>query len=317
MTIGMAEAVQRQGYTPSVLESFALLMPIDHRVALSVGSLYSQFPTSDLLSWDRSNRYRRWFSLWNSHPLLGDRIDWLSRYAKRWQLEPELNGLLRSSSPPTVREFLLQAAPVAGSLIGLAIAVLLSAVGWASYQASWITLDWLWLERASLCQGSLFLGFGIGLLLSINPSFPDIKRSTLQLDPALITLLSHADALPIDSVPVQIQGILLGRRGFQNRLHQDLMLQTATGLIWLHYTSRAGFLGNLISQAQRPMDLVKPNESIVVTGWFRRGTSPWIDVDTIQTQRGVTLRGGHPVLLTLLAIVAALLGVYVIVNGGW
>jgi hypothetical protein len=163
----------------------------------------------------------------------------------------------------------------------------------------------------------MLLGFCVGLLLSINPNFPTINRSTWLADPALVDLLSNADTLPIDSVPVRMQGTLLGRRGFQNRLHQDLMLQTATGTIRLHYTSRAGFLGNLVSQAQRPADLFKLNEPIVVIGWFRRGTRPWIDVDTIQTKRGLTLRSGHPVLLTLLAIVAALLGVYVIFNGGW
>jgi Zn-dependent protease with chaperone function len=317
ITIGLAEAVQRQGYTPSVLESFALLMPVDHRAALSVGSVYPRSPTVNLLSWDRSNPYRRWFALYSSHPLLGDRLDWLARYAKRWQLEPELDQSLHSTSPATVQTFLRQAAPLAGGLIGLAIAILLSAVGWVSYRANWISLDWLWLERGSLWQGWMWLGVGVGLLLSINPNFPTINRSTWVADPALATLLSDASALPIDSVPVRMQGTLLGRRGFQNRLHQDLLLQTATGLIRLQYTSRAGFLGNLVSQAPRPSDLLTLNDSIVVTGWFRRGAHPWITVDTIQTRRGATLHSGQPVLLTIVAIGTALWGIYIILNGGW
>lgn len=318
ITIGMAEALQHQGQTPAVLESFALLLPVDARAATSVGSVYSRSPTASLFGWDCLHPYRRWFAVWHSHPLLGDRLKQLAGYANRWQLASEFDPPT-SSAPrsPSVQTMLLQMAPLVGSAVGLGISLLLGAVGWISYQANWISLDWLWLERGSLWQGWLGLGFGVGLLLSINPHFPTIHRSACLADPALETLLRQADALPIDSMPVRIQGTLLGRRGFQNRLYQDLLLQTTTGLIRLHFTSRTGFVGSIVSQAPRPTELLKLHDAVIVTGWFRRGAQVWIDVDTIQTKQGAVFRSGFPILLTLVASGAALGGVHIILNGGW
>jgi Zn-dependent protease with chaperone function len=320
--IGIAQDIQQQQQTSSLLESFEMLMPVGYRNALTIGSLYNGDP--NLLNWDRLSPDTSWLILNNTHPPLGERCDLLRQYAQKWRLPSELNWNTSPSPSPSPKSkiqnpkslhsrLLLQGAPFFGIPAGLMVAVLLWAVGWLSAQVGWAGFSWLAGDRSILVACGL-LGFSIGMFLRINPFFPDIKRSNLAVEPDLASLLSEPQALPVDSTPMQLTGTLLGRRGFQNWLHQDLMLQTPTGSIRLHYTSRWGWIGDLLPKAIRPPALI--NRAVMVTGWFRRGATPWIDVETIQTQTGKTLRSHHPIWSTILASVAALLAVYIIFRGG-
>jgi Zn-dependent protease with chaperone function len=335
LSVGIADEIQRQGYTAPLLESFELLLPIGSRGALCLGSLYNP-PATALLEWDRSNPYRRWLAINNAHPPLGDRLHLLMLYARHWRLLPELDwqaispdaaelrslkgaqplptAMPRRSSAFSARRLLLQGAPFFGLLIGGAIATILLIIGWLASQNRWLTVDWLWDDRLSILIGGMLVGFSFGMFQRINPSFPDIKRSNLLLEPSLPTLLTDPTPLPIDSQPIRIRGILLGRRGISNRLMPDLILKTQTGTIRLHHMSRFGPVGNLLSQTLRPIALM--DTPVIVTGWFRRGATPWIEVETLQAQRGgTTIRSEHPIWSTLLACLTTLLGVLIIFTG--
>ncbi len=308
---GTAAEIQGQKATPSLLEGFELLTPVGYRSALTLGSFYNGDP--NLFTWDRSNPHRRWLLLNNSHPLLGERLDLLMQYGQQRRLEPELR--LGAAARPSLNRgrLALQGAPFWGIPIGVLVGLLFWNLGWLARQWRWFELSWL-IEDRSLLLAWALLGFGIGMFLRINAYYPDIKRSTLQPNPDLKPLLSWPDALPLDSQPVQFKGILLGRPGLQNWLHRDLILQTPTGLIRLHYTSRLGWIGDLFPQAIRPTAML--NRTVVVTGWFRRGATPWIDVETIQSEYGRTLRSFHPIWSTILASAAVLLAVWLILRGG-
>ncbi|NJR37605.1 MAG: M48 family metalloprotease [Leptolyngbyaceae cyanobacterium CSU_1_4] len=305
MAIGIHQEIQRQGQTSSLLERLDLLIPVGASQALR------GLPNPAFLEWDRCNPYRQWLAVNNSHGALGDRLHLLGMYAQHWRLESELDWETRNHPKPNPR-FLLQAAPFLGIAAGLAIALGLWSLGWIAGQAGWLGLSWLWGDR-SLLIGAPLIGFSVGTFWRINTFFPDIKRN-LPLTSDLSSWLSNPIALPIDSPPIRLQGKLLGRRGFSNRLHQDLLLHTETGFIRLHHTSNLGVFKNLMPQPLRPEQFL--NEIVTVTGWFRRGVSPWIDVETIQTPQGRTLRGEHPVWSTTLGAIAAVLGIYMIFKGG-
>jgi hypothetical protein len=55
---------------------------------------------------------------------------------------------------------------------------------------------------------------------------------------------------------------------------------------------------------------------VTVTGWFRRGATPWIDIEKIQMQSGRSLQSHHPIWSTIVASLAILLAVYLILRGG-
>jgi hypothetical protein len=126
--------------------------------------------------------------------------------------------------------------------------------------------------------------------------------------------LTDANALPIDSQPLYLEGKLQGREGLSNLMGQDLILKTATGLIKLHYIPELTPLA-IFGKSTHPVELI--GESINLRGWWRRGATPWIDVETLQTQdHQVTLTGGHPIWSTILACVLAFWGAYMISQGG-
>ena len=335
VAIGMAKDIQQQECCSWLLESWNLLMPVSYQQAISLGSLDPQTPFESVLAWDCLNPYRYWLTVNNTHPLMGDRLQRLADYARHWKLEAELSlpsnlvqgqrgsrrGAKAQSGPKAsayaslIRQNpkpLLQAAPFIGIPFGLVLAGLVW-LGWEIgllleiWPLKWIYDDW------SFLQGCLFIGFSIGTFVRINAFFPDLKPAKVQVDPSLTDLLANSTALPVDSQTVCLQGKLLGRRGISNWLGQDLILHSPTGLIKLHYVSWLGPIGNLLPKSLRPSDLV--GRHLLATGWFRRGATPWIDIDTLKIKSGTISLSSHPIWSTLLGSAAAVWGAYIIFSG--
>ncbi|MGK7921268.1 MAG: hypothetical protein AB4080_14790, partial [Trichodesmium sp.] len=331
ITIGMANDIENQGKIRNLLESFEILTPVGINQAITTGSVISSSGFESIFNWDISNPYRRWLEINNTHPLIGERLKTLGLYANFWKLETELNleninadvtaknklspTQTKNMSTPQKRalqKLLLQGSPFFGILIGLIFAVLLWIIGGISSAIGLWRLDWLWGD-ISILLGCLAMGFSIGILVRINHFFPDIKPTKLLENPNLIKLLTNLDTLPLDSQPIKLQGKLIGKSGMSNWLGQDLILQTTRGLVRLHYSDQFGPVGNLWPKINRPSDLV--GKSITVTGWWRRGATPWIDIDDLKTENGQCLPNGHPIWSTILAFSLAIWAAYIVYIG--
>lgn len=325
MALGMAQTLQQQQKTPYALEAFELLTPLGYRTAATLGSLGAIAPFETALEWERQNPQRRWLALNNAHPPTGDRLQLLSLYAQFWQIDSELRWpalpkpapakipLLAGLSPEAQQRLLQQGMPYFGIFLGLCFAATLWFVGWLSDLLGNPGLAWMAGDR-TLLLGCALLGFGLGTILRINPFFPDLPPASAGDRAALPALLSPTPALPIDSRPVRLSGQLLGRPGFSNALGQDLYLQTSQGLIRLHCCSPLGPLGVALMPVTRPQPLL--HQPVMVTGWFRRGLTPWIDVEMIRSGHRGNSQSFHPVWSTLLGSAIALWGIYIIYQGG-
>jgi Zn-dependent protease with chaperone function len=171
----------------------------------------------------------------------------------------------------------------------------------------------LWLNsRDPFFDAWMYITLSFSLIIWLNGYFPELKRSLILENPDIGELLANPDALPSQGQSVRLRGKLLGRKGIANWLAQDLFLQTPTGLIQLKYVSSFGPLGNLLSLFPRPCHYV--NREVTVVGWFRRGSAPWIDINSLSASNGVTLKSGYQIWLTLLSMAAALWGTYQIIN---
>ena len=326
IAIGIAANIDREKQTSFFLESFDLLLPVGVGQAATLGSAALHAPLEQILLWDVSNRERNWLIINSAHPLLGERLKLLALYAQFWKLETELDlANAGVEEPPrkgklsrlkSILEFkdsklFLQGAPFFGIPMSLAIVGVLWLIGGIFSRTSFWQLDWLWGDR-SILWGCLPIGFCLGTLIRINYFFPDITpRETAE--PSLPEILSNPDSLPLDAQPVRLSGQLLGRSGISNWLGQDLILQTATGLVRLHYVSRFGYLGSLWAKPTRPSDLI--GKSVVATGWLRRGATVAIDLESIRSQGGRVSDSGHPIWSAILAFAAAFWGAYIIIQG--
>ncbi len=329
---GMAQDIERQRSTDFMISSLEMLMPLSPQQSLPLGSVYAHahhtphdlsanstavgdavtFPS--LLGWDTHNPHRHGLLINNSHPLLGDRIKVLSQCARQLRIHSAMSLPPRSALPTPAKSapFWIQAAPYLGAPVGIALAIALWLVGGIARLANFNELDWLWKDM-SLLVGFMAIGFSFGTLLRLNQFFPDIRSPDAQTEAMLPTLLQTPTTIPLDSIPVQLEGRLIGRSGISNGMGQDLMLRTRTGTLKLHWVSAIGPFGNLILGKNRPATLI--GRPVTVAGWFRRGSTPWIDAEKIRVEGRTLAQSSHPLWSTLLAIAAALWGAFVIYQG--
>ncbi len=316
MSQGIVLDIQQQGHTTWLLESLNLLLPVGYCQAITLGNFQSSTQLERILAWDCLNPNRYWLNINNTHPLIGDRLHHLNQIAHHWHLDTELNllksHLFNSKLKTQNSKLFLQAAPFLGIALGFAFGCLTWLIGGIGIllqiaQLSWMYGDWV------IIKGCLPIGFSIGTFVRINSFFPDIKPDSVQTDSRLLDVLSNPTALPVDSQPVRLRGKLLGRRGISNWLGQDLILHSSTGLVKLDHFPWLGLIGNLRHQVPSLTNMLEQNISI--TGWFRRGATSWLDIDTLRQGDKIS-RSAHPVCSTILAVTAAAWGVYIILGDG-
>ncbi len=326
IAIGTFKDVEQQGQTSYLLEGFDLLVPLEHRMAVSLGSLYPYTPVETVLEWDAVNPLRHWLSINHSHPPTGDRLHLLALYARHWKLPCELDF---NSDIQTARKrqsrfswrqwqtLLSQSAPFIGLAIGLLMALALSQLGALGWRFGNSKLLWA-VGDQKILYGLALVGFSLGTFIRINPFFPDLTFPNLrgnESSASVTTLMEDPALIPTDSVPVRLQGKLLGRPGIANKLSQDILLQTEKGGVWLHCLSPLGPIGNLLHRTPHFTDFL--GQDVTLTGWFRRGATAWIDVDLLRTSGGRTDRSNHPLWSTLLAFLTASIGIYLIARGSF
>jgi Zn-dependent protease with chaperone function len=305
MAIGIADDIQKQTHTSQQLESLNLFTPIGYQQSLTLGSMAGYMAWEAYLLWEHVNPYRRWFTINNSHPLFGDRVARLCQIARHWHLETELHLTNEKSLKLQPQSFLLQIAPWLGIPLGLVFALLIWLVWQTAFTLHLLNLKWIYQDWSHV-KGCLLIGFSIGTIIRINSLFPDIRPTSVETEASLSNLLANPSTLPVDSISVRMVGKLLGRRSTSNSLGQDLILQCNTGLVKLHHISWLG-------QSVNPQDWI--GRQITVTGWFRRGATPWIDIQSLQTQNGKTIHSPHPIWSIILAVLAQAWGAYIFLKG--
>ncbi|MFM6357626.1 MAG: M48 family metalloprotease [Planktothrix sp.] len=320
ITIKLSQSIQNQGKTDFILEAFDRLIPISYQQALTWGSVTPYTDPDPLFQWDLTNSYTQWLTLNQSHPLMGERLKILGFYANYWKLEPEFD--LSHLNPPKLPKFdphnsplLLQGAPFFGIPVGMAIGGIIWLMGGLCSALGLWQLEWLWGDYW-IMAGCIPIGCSLGIFIRINPFFPKIKPSNLFNQPNLSDLMINPKSIPLDSQPICLTGQLLGRTGLRNSFAQDLMLQTSSGIVKLHYLPQWTPILNFLPRILQPQTLITQN--IKVTGWWRRGATPWIDVETLETCDSQTLlQSGHAIGSTILAICFTLWGAYLVSQGGW
>jgi len=350
-TMSVRAAFDREGRgdraLPRLLERFAILSAVSPRHGLWFGRPDDRAAAVTALNWDATSSYATWLSIASAHPPLGQRLARLADLAERAgapaefplaELTAKGENARRLRSPKRVlpiapasllasAALMQNLAPFLGVAIALTLVAIAASVGtigdWFDLRSlSWLQADWPW-----LAFGLTLEGFAIGTVLRINAFFPNFKPYALNTEPDLDRWTFDRDSLPIDSRTLRLSGTLVGRRGVANWFGQDLWLDDGHRLWPLHVLDRTGWLGWIVPTHDRPAAAI--GQTVTVTGWFRRGLVPWIDVDRLETtatERAGAATGrrtpdddpqnGHPLWSTTIAILCALWGAVAIARGG-
>lgn len=313
LSFGLAASVEKQGYTPILVEGLGPLLPAATDIARQ--QVYGRLPLAQLFAWDSQNPLRAWMSIFNSHPPLGDRLRLMMAYSQHWKLTPEL----QLAAPPRKRKGMsaqnwkqlwIHSAPYVGFGLGVGVGLLLLGVGAIAAELEWPALDWMHKDMG-LFHFCWLLGVSVGNIMRMNRFFPDLSFS---MGPSqdFADWVGDSGLLPASSVPTKLSGHLTGRPGVANWLGQDLMLQTSSGLIKLHFFSVLGPWGNFLNRQKTPRELT--GQSVQILGWFRRGNRIWLDIDKIRLNNGTLIQAGHPLHSLLLAVIALLTGFWLLIR---
>lgn len=305
LSTAMTHAIDKQGYTPPLLESLNLMLPVGPDNNSSIQHL----------AWGAFNPLRHWLSLNQSHPPLGDRLYILSAYGRHWRLKSSLNFAhlrlngARSLSPSDWQALLSQGGAWFGLFFGLGVAMTMWLVGAIATSLDSPLLAWLYKDRSILISMPL-IGAATGHLLRINAFFPEISDSLPSNEAKLAIWQTDPTLIPINSRPVKINGILTGRPALANWLGQEWRLHTSHGSIKLHYANYFGPLSNLRGLAPWL------HQPIQVTGWFRRGHHIWIDIHRLHTPQNQIKPANHPIWAIVISLIPLSYGFWLVFRGG-
>jgi len=348
--LGITDDIQKTKSTSFLTESFDLLNPVGYSQAIC------NWPDAN---WNILNPYSRWLTWGAGHPLMGVRLQRLAHYARYWGLETELDlpahrpegnrskrtradigDTIRSAVSLLLNSYkrlpLLQTALITSLVLGLGFRIFLWLIGKIAYfmyigNLVWLSQD----QRGDLMAACLLISFSISILVLLNRYFPDVKRRTALTEVNLTEAIANPKARARNSKTCCLQGKLLGRRGLSNGLGQDLILETGSVRVKLHYISPLGPIGDLWDgRGLRPRDFI--GQSVTATGWLRlscpetpthvvagqandmvgplghEGAIVWLDLETLGTRANRTSHSYLPIWLTIIAFAAGVWGSYLI-----
>ncbi|MEM1366814.1 MAG: M48 family metalloprotease [Cyanobacteria bacterium P01_H01_bin.15] len=267
---GVVEEGQRSPEPSRLMEGTRALGIYDHRSAATTGNAYRIASSPEKIGrvflWDLFNPWGGWLELQSTHPLTGKRVRSLTNYAEQLGLSTEFNfaQVVRSGKQLNKQklygnfavDWFAYFAPFLGILIGLLLAVILPATTSNSF----------------LFIAYPLIGFGFGILIKTQFMFPEGSLA----DTTILELMSDPYASPLRGRPVSLRGDLIGRGDAGNRVGSDLKLQDKTGMIFTHYSSRFGPIGNFLFGVSQVKSLI--GSEVRATGWFRRSIMPLLDL---------------------------------------
>ncbi|MEH2368215.1 zinc metalloprotease HtpX [Nostoc sp.] len=302
---GILEEGSRAQEPSRLIEGTRALGIYDHKAAASTGTAYRIASDTQKIGrvflWDMFNPWGWWMELNSTHPLTGKRVRALSTYAEQLGLPTEFDmgrvigeGKTLNKSRLYGNFFLdvvLYGAETIGFLVGLVTGMILLSSS----------------PNTGLVLGAPLIGLGIGIMVKALVMFPDYKQAP---ETDILTLMSDPYASPLRGQPAKLEGQLIGRGDAGYKFGSDLKIQDRSGMLYLHYASRFGPIGNFLFGMKRVQSLI--GEQVGAVGWFRRGVAPWMDLIQLQSENGTIVNSYHRFWSFLLGGGSIILGVVLI-----
>ncbi len=251
--------------------------------------------------WDLFNPWAKYFQVFSTHPLPAKRIQ-------------RLNGQCATYGVPVEYDFsearIIKEQQVGKSMVGefitdvfikqlpTVIFILLAGMTaiWVLGFIGWISIGTLTtLNNLILLWTIGFFIMGLGVIG--RTSF--MYRSGFEPS-NVVELITNIKVSPIRAVPAIIEGKIVGKGIPGYYFGEDLYFQDNTGLMYIDY--RFGFsLVDFFWALSKANKLV--GQRVRIKGWYRRGPSPYLQVDTIETESGKRYRNYSKHMTYILAVI--------------
>lgn len=225
------------------------------------------------MRWDRWNPWARGYELNSTHPLVANRLIYLSNQSVSVDKAPYIE--FDAARPESYwDEFFVDLLVYSAPLL-LPVAVLLA------YGASYLNLAVVTsaLHGPGLLQPLLLTALGVGLMLRYyftyrGGSFPEMS---------VAALLRHVKVSDVRPVPCTLRGRIIGRGVPGYILSEDFVMQDESGIIFLDLRQPLGIWEALFA-------IIKAGafqgKEVVAKGWYRRAPVPYVELKTISRTGG-------------------------------
>ncbi|MBD3214965.1 MAG: M48 family metalloprotease [Candidatus Lokiarchaeota archaeon] len=268
------------------LKGLGIFDPSDakHLAVESVGKggAYSMDAIEAAAAWDLYNPWAKYFQIFSTHPLPAKRIQRLNQQCEEFGIQPEID----LSKAKKIKEE--QAGKsMAGEFLTdlffkylptiLFILFIVFTVFWLLDLAGLIVLPFglgVSVNNFLLIAGIWFYVIGFGYIartqFMYRSGFKPMK---------VVDLMTKVKASPVRSIPAIIEGKIIGKGIPGYYFSDDIYFQDDTGLLYIDYRFGIGLV-DFFWSIRRVPQLIGQNARI--KGWFRRGPSPFLQVDTIE-----------------------------------
>ena len=259
-------------------------------------------------AWDLYNPWAKYFQMFSTHPLPAKRIMRLNMLCEIYGIQPEIDfsdakRLKEEQAGKSMwDEFLwdmfMKALPtlVFIALLGLTIVWIFDLAGF--YNIAFLAPVYanMWLVWA--------IGFYIIGFMSILKTMYMYKGGFE--DKTVVDLVTKVKVSPVRTIPAFLEGKIVGRGIPGYVFSEDMFFQDNTGLMYVDYRFGIGIV-DLIFSLRTVKRLIGQN--VRIKGWYRRGPSPYIQVDTIWSESGKRHRNYARAFRYVWAALAFILGI--------
>lgn len=268
--------------------------------------VYSKNAIQAAAAWDLFNPWAKYFQLFSTHPLPAKRIQRLNEQCAQYGKTVEIDfsqarkikeqQVGKSLTGEFFTDLTIKKLPSIIFVILIALTIV-----WFFGYIGWITLGTL----ASV--SNLLIGWVIGFYVM---GFAAILRTRFMyrsgFDPKkVVGLVTTIKVSPVRPVPAIIEGKIVGKGAPGYYFSDDLFFQDDTGLMYIDYRFGLSIVDFFwaITKVNRLI-----GQRVKIQGWYRRGPSPYFQIDTLWTETGKRYRNYSKHMTYITAVIFFLIG---------
>jgi len=234
-------------------------------------------------AWDLYNPWAKYFQALSTHPLPARRIQRLNEQCEFYGKKPEIDfshskEIAEQQAGKTLWDEFLWDIFIKALPTLIFVALLGVTIAWLFSLAEIITIPFLDAKIILLMWAIGFYLIGFGSIIKIKYMY----KSGFE-EKKVVDLVTNVKASPMRSVPAIVEGKIVGRGVPGYYFSEDMYFQDDTGLMYVDYRFGIGIV-DLIFSLRTVRKIV--GQRVRIKGWYRRGPSPYIQVDTIETEQG-------------------------------
>jgi Zn-dependent protease with chaperone function len=237
-------------------------------------------------AWDLYNPWAKYYQTFSTHPLPAKRIQRLNELAREKGIKPEidLSGAeeikRKQAGRSLMGEFLtdltVKSLPSLIFILFAAFSVvwLFNIVGFLTFPI----ISTITMTQMILLWAIAFYIIAFGTIIKTKYMY----RSGFQ-NKKVVDLIMNVKVSPVRPEPAIIEGKIIGKGIPGYYISDDLFFRDETGLLYVDYRFGLSIV-DFFWAILRVRKLI--GQRVRIKGWYRRGPSPYIQVDTIETMDG-------------------------------